>query len=158
MKRTLAALILVCMALPTQAHHGFRMDYDASRAYWIEGTIKNGYYGQPHAEFDLVVIRDAAPPASYAPENARDLMGKLEASPGFLFPVQEIEFPQQKQFYDLGDVLKTGDRVAVIALRGCESPHPLRAQWILLPDGSSLRAKGKVQAEVKTCARTRSKD
>lgn len=148
---TATALMTAYFALPGAAHHGFRMDYDASTAYWLEGTIIDGYYGQPHAEFDLRLDTGTMPAASDTPEDAADLMGKLERSPRDLRAVVEVEFPQQKQFYDLGDVLKPGDRVEVIVLRGCESPNPLRAQWIRLPDGSTLRAKGKVQSEVRVC-------
>lgn len=149
--RALCALVLACIALPGAAHHGFRMDYDASTAYWIEGEIVEGYYGQPHAEFDLRIQPEAMPEAGNTPENARDLFAKLQPAPRDLRPVVEIEFPQQEQFYALGDTLESGDRVAVIVLRGCENPHPLRAQWIRLPDGSTMRANGQVQAEVDVC-------
>lgn len=149
MKRLIAAALVA--ATPTLAHHGFRMDYDASVAYWIEGEIVDGHYGLPHAEFDLRIVPGAMPAAGFADAGASDLVGRLAPAPRDLRAVVEIEFPQQEQFYALGDVLKPGDRVAVIVLRGCEGHKPLRAQWVRLPDGTSLRAKGTVQAEVRTC-------
>ncbi len=151
-------LALTILAQPTAAHHGFRMDYDASTTYWLEGTIVEGYYGLPHAEFDLRLNAGAMPEAGDTDEKAADLIGRLERSPRDLRPVVEVEFPQQEQFYALGDVLKPGDAVAVIVMRGCDSPNPLRAQWIKLPDGSTLRAKGTVQAEVQVCERASGRD
>ena len=149
MKR-LAALALI-VATPALAHHGFRMEYDASTAYWIEGEIVKGYYGLPHAEFDLRIVPGAMPEAGFAAPKATDLRGRLAPAPRDLRPVVEIEFPQQERFWALGDVLKAGDRVAVIVLRGCETPRPLRAQWIRLPDGTTVRASGTVQKETRTC-------
>jgi hypothetical protein len=149
MKKLFAAALV--LATPVAAHHGFRMEYDASKAYWIEGEIVSGYYGLPHAEFDLRITPGAMPEEGFADEKVADLVGKLRPAPRDLRPVVEIEFPQQERFWALGDTLKTGDRVAVIVLRGCEEPKPLRAQWVRLPDGSSVRAGGTVQAETMTC-------
>lgn len=151
--RTFLLAAFACTALPVAAHHGFRMDYDASSTYWLEGTVIEGYYGQPHAEFTLRLKPGAAPGPGPIPENAKDLFAKLKPLPGELRSVVEVEFPQQQMFYELGDVLNAGDTVAVIVVRGCETPRPLRGQWVMLPDGTTIRARGTVQSEVAYCPR-----
>lgn len=146
------AIALLSAITPTSAHHGFYMDYETRYAYWLEGVVVEGYFGMPHADLTLQLDEDPMPPEGFESENAADLLEKIHRVPWNLRGKEvDIEFPQQKMFYDLGDVLKEGDRVVAIVYRGCKKPFPLRGQWILLPDGESLRAVGKVQREIRRC-------
>lgn len=161
MKISAAAIFAAttCIALATpatlsQAHHGFYMDYETKAAYWLEGEVVDGYFGMPHADLIIKVDKDPMPPEDFEAENAEDLLKKVRRAPWDVRgKTVEVEFPQQKAFYDLDGVFEKGDRVAVLVYRGCKRPYPLRGQWVLLPDETSLRAKGKVQREIKYCPR-----
>src|SRR5688572_31778637 len=52
MRRTLgsvaAGLMLVCMAAPVVAHHGFDTEYDAAKKVKFEGVIKQVAWTNPH--------------------------------------------------------------------------------------------------------------
>jgi len=157
MARILIILSALMLTLPTLAHHGFRGTYNSTYAYWLEGEVVSSHYGLPHTEIDLR-LSFKKPMETYngtleeLDEYASQYLSRLSGPPTDALEIVEIEFPEQRDFFNMEETLKKGDRIVVIALRGCESPRPFRGQWVLMPDGSHVKVSKKSQKEVKACA------
>jgi len=125
-----------------------------SQPLWIEGTVTEAYFGQPHPE---VTIRTAATMAP--PSRAPDLAGVTNIIGGRSLSIRPetrgrevtIEFPPVSAFFRMGRSVSPGERVAVIAYRNCEAPHQLRGQWIQLAGEAPVARAGRVQYQVEGC-------
>ena len=148
-----AFFLLVCM--PTAwAHHGFNGRYDLSKPVWIEGVVTKAYFGQPHAELSIRTAASLAVP-SPLPDLAES---SSFLSAGSLVVIQElrgqvvrVELPPTGQFFSLERRIKVGDRVAVIAVRNCESPFQLNGQWVKAGNGAPVARSGSMSYMVKGC-------
>ncbi len=147
--------IVACLLMSSvRAHHGFTGRYDVSQPLWIEGEITRVYFGQPHP---LVTIRTNSKLTT--PAQTPDLAGAGDVIAAGAIVVRadtrgqdvRIEFPPVRMFFELGDRITVGDRVAVIAFRNCESPHQLRGQWIRPARGVPVARAGRVQSQVQGC-------
>lgn len=146
-RRLLIAGLAALVPLPTAAHHGFRGRYDRSKPFWLEGAVRNAYFGQPHAAIRIdpsVMVRP--PDVAAAVEPFAD---GLQA-----WPVRdevEIEFPPVRLFFELDGRIQLGDLIAVIALQNCEPLNQLRGQAVRLSNGEWIVRSGRMQSEVASC-------
>lgn len=131
------------------AHHGFGGSYDRSAPVYLEGTVQRAYFGQPHAE--LVLTVDAAVQSATLDETAQAFADGLTFWRAEFGASPEIELPPVRLFFDLETRVRPGDRIAIIALRNCDPPHQLRAQWIAPPAGEPVVRRGRMQTEVSGC-------
>jgi hypothetical protein len=132
------------------AHHGFGGNYDRSAPIYLEGTVTDAYFGQPHPEVDLQVDTAAPLPLQSSADAEEFAQGLVGWSPE-LGDSLTVEFPPVGRFFDLDGRVAVGDRIAVIVLRNCEPPHQLRGQWIALSDGSEIVREGRMQTEIAGC-------
>ncbi|XWN30478.1 MAG: hypothetical protein ROR55_23840 [Devosia sp.] len=132
---------------PAHAHHGFGGRYDRSAPVWLEGEVASVYFGQPHAELFIIVSESAKPDPP--PEAIDEFADGLTLWPGG--GTVEVEFPPVRQFFALDGAIRSGDRVAIVALRNCQPPGQLRGQAIRLPDGEWVVRRGRMQTEVDGC-------
>lgn len=155
----LAAAAFVAMSLATvggdaSAHHGFGGRYDLTRPVWIEGVVKQAYFGQPHAEITVEVPADIT-----LPRVAPDLASAASFLDGSALVVRadtaarvvKIELPPTQQFFRLGSVVAVGSTIAVIAVRNCDSPHQLNGQWLRLASGEIVARSGAMSYMVNGC-------
>lgn len=155
---SIALLVSVAIAFVSiplaSAHHGFQGRYDLSKPIWIEGTVVLSYFGNPHSVLTVEIANtltepeprpDLGPAASFLDQNALfapvDLRGKTV----------QVELPPTSQYSRLGGRIATGDRIAVVAVRNCEPPHQLNAQWVRLADGSVESRDAAMSYMVETC-------
>lgn len=149
-----AMLCFVALTSLASAHHGFSGRYDLSRPVWIEGDVIAGYYGQPHAELTIRTDADLTLPTS-RPDlgptaNFLDA-GSLTVLPETRGRTIKIELPPTQQYFDLGNRIAAGDRIAIVAVRNCESPHQLNGQWLRLAGGAVIARSSAMSYMVKSC-------
>jgi len=150
-KRLASAVGVLAMltAAAALAHHGFGGAYDRSAPIYLEGTVERAYFGYPHAE--LVLRADPSARPADLPDSAAEFAPGLGVWHAELGGAPDIEFPPVRRFFDLEERIKPGDRIAVIALRNCEPPHQLRAQWVAPESGPPVVRSGRMQSEVEHC-------
>ena len=90
-------------------------------------------------------------PPSLSAAEAADFTGALVVRDGDAGRPLVVEFAPIGMFFSLGDRLKVGDRVEIIAMVNCESPHELRSQWLRLADGTLLMRTGGNHRKVGGC-------
>lgn len=131
------------------AHHGFTGRYDTGAPIILSGVVRRASFSPPHPTVTITV--DASPPAL---DGVR-LPGEFTGRPAFAQQqagqLVEVEFPPVQTFYRLGDRLRTGDRVTILALRNCLPPHQIRSQWVRLADGSVVEREGRLSYMVDGC-------
>lgn len=142
-----AALPGMFVPIPARAHHGLGGRYDRSAPVWLEGPVTTAYFGQPHAELSILVSA-SAPPTPVPSAIGAFAEGLVAWSGG---ETVEVEFPPVRLFFALDGRIRSGDRVAVVALRNCEPLGQLRGQAIRPPDGVWVVREGRMQAEVAGC-------
>lgn len=98
-------------------------------------------------------VRRADPAARPAdlPDSAAEFAAGLAVWKAELGEAPEIEFPPVRRFFALEERIQPGDRIALIALRNCEPPHQLRAQWVAPESGPPVVRSGRMQSEVERC-------
>jgi hypothetical protein len=152
---TVAALSGAALLNPmAQAHHGFTGRYDVSQPLWIEGQVRDAYFGQPHPTLTIATPQTLAAPANRPELTAiSDVIAssKLVVRDDTLGQTITIEFPPTRAFFNLGSAVKVGDTVRVVAFRNCEAPHQLRGQWVLPETGPAIARSGRVQYQVEGC-------
>ncbi|ANG98750.1 hypothetical protein A8A54_19300 [Brucella pseudogrignonensis] len=150
----LAAVLALSLTGIASAHHGFSGRYDLSTPVWIEGEVVEAWFGQPHAELTLRISEDLALPSAPPDlETAANFLnvGSLRVLPETVGQVIEVELPPTRQYFGLGDRIKPGDRIAVIAVRNCEEPHQLNGQWLRLASGEIVARAGAMSYMVNGC-------
>lgn len=156
MMRSVIAFLLLLVPAVAMAHHGFTGRYDLSQPVWIEGEVIQAYFGQPHPTLTIRTPSDLAPPARRPdPGAARstiavDRLAVREETRG---RDVVIEFPPIPAFFNLGDSVTVGDRVALIAFRNCEAPHQLRGQWLQpgRPNAAAVMRSNRQSYQVERC-------
>jgi hypothetical protein len=138
-------------AAPALAHHGFGGRYDTRVAIYLAGTVTRVRIGMPHPVIELRVSLPPVLPMGL-PE-AAEFEPRLLMRPDDQAQTREVEFPPVARFLELGPEIKSGDHIALIALRNCVAPHQLRGQWIQLASGRVVVRQGRMQNEVEGCAR-----
>jgi hypothetical protein len=149
---TLAALVgAACAAFGSTAvaHHGGGGRYDASRPIYLPGTVLEASFTPPHPLLRIAVER-ADPPALDAVRRA-DFSGDVIVREQDVGSTLVVEFAPISMFFGLRDRIAAGDRVEVIAMRNCDSPHQLRSQWIRLRDGELVMRTGGNHRKVDGC-------
>jgi hypothetical protein len=130
---SVAILTMALLGGTAQAHHGFTGRYDTDKPYQIVGRVVAVSASPPHPTV-TITVESAAMEAPDGNERPSEITGPLIALDAALTGQSvTIEFPPVATFYALGDRIKVGDRVEIIALRNCRTPHQLRSQWIRLP-------------------------
>ena len=56
--------------------------------------------------------------------------------------VRTVELSPVRMFYELEEKLQPGDRVTLVALENCYSPHQLRSTWLRLTRGEVISYTG----------------
>jgi hypothetical protein len=149
-----AAAALVTVVGSAFAHHGFGGRYNLAEPVWIEGIVREAYFGQPHAELLIEVPAELS-----LPQDAPDLASAasfldaaaLTVLPETMGQTVEVELPPTQQYFSLGDRVAIGDRIAVVAVRNCEPPHQLNGQWLRLADGEVVARSGAMSYMVEDC-------
>jgi hypothetical protein len=59
------AVLLLGTAVPSYAHHGFNVEFDASKCMDLHGTLTNLTWENPHAYFDMEVKDDSGKAMSW---------------------------------------------------------------------------------------------
>jgi hypothetical protein len=137
-----AALALAATAAPAApAHHGFTGRHDTDRPIWLTGVVTALSASPPHPSIALRVDAEAAAPPGTRPV---EFTGALAVRPEDRGQTVQIEFPPVAAFHALGQSVRVGDRVQIMALRNCRPPNQLRSQWIRLADGAVVQREGRL--------------
>lgn len=132
------------------AHHGVTGRYDTNNPIAITGTVTRATFTPPHPI--LSVRAEAAAPPAVEGNSPDKFTGPAVARPEDVGQVHAIEFSPARTFYGLGDRVRVGDRVVVLALRNCLPPHQLRSWWIQLSDGQVVSLTGDWARGVAGCS------
>lgn len=143
--------VLVLSGGAVVAHHGVTGRYDSSRPIVLTGTVTRATFTPPHPTLS-VRVEAAEPPARETVGRPDEFTGPFVARPEDAGQVREIEFSPVRLFYDLGDRVRVGDRVVVLALRNCLPPHQLRSSWIQLSDRQVVSYTGGLHRTVDGCS------
>lgn len=151
-RRTVAVTlaVLVLSAGTVLAHHGVTGRYDTSRPIVLAGTVTQATFSPPHPV--LAVRIEAAEPQAVEINRPDEVTGPLVARPEDVGQVREIELSPVRTFYDLGDRVRVGDRIMVVALRNCRPPNQLRSSWVRLSDGQVVSYTGGLHRRVDGCS------
>jgi hypothetical protein len=146
----LAAVLLgLAFAAPSQAHHRFTGEYDASQPIYIQGTVQAVTVAYPHAEMTIQVAGGVTIPAELpdisdlAIENVRDIMTVADAG------TYDLQISGLQE--ELEGNVAVGDQIALVALRNCLPPNQYRSRWIRLASGEVASFAGRAQTEVNGC-------
>lgn len=151
--RRLVGVVLGLLALSggaVLAHHGITGRYDTSAPVAITGTVTDATFTPPHPVFSIRA--ESAEPPNVEGNLPDKFTRPAVARPEDVGQVHEIEFSPVRTFYQLGDRVRVGDRVAVLALRNCTPPHQLRSWWIQLADGQVVSISGDWARGVEGCS------
>lgn len=149
--RSCAFLILASIAIgaPAAAHHGFTGRYDTDRPIWLVGTVTATSFSPPHPIVTVSVdARPALPRLERAPA---ELTGPVTIRAEDSGQTRTVEFPPVQTFFSLGERIKVGDRVEIVALKNCRPPHQLRSQWLRLADGTVTARDGRLAYMARGC-------
>jgi hypothetical protein len=146
-RRSLIAALLLASSAAT-AHHGFTGRYDTDRPIWLSGTVTAISASPPHPTVTIRVDGDAPAMPAVLPV---EFTGPIAVRPEDTGRTLQIEFPPVGTFYGLGQQVKIGDRVAIMALRNCRPPHQIRSQWIRLADGAVIERQGRLSYMARGC-------
>lgn len=150
-RRAAVALVVLGMSgSVASAHHGITGRYDTSNPIALTGTVTRATFAPPHPIL-LIRVEATEPPASIV-DRPDEFTGPLVARPEDVGQVREIEFSPVRTFYNLGNRVRPGDRVTVLALRNCLPPNQLRSSWIRLSDGEVISYAGGLHRKVDGCS------
>ncbi|MCV9947601.1 DUF6152 family protein [Rhizobium sp. BT-175] len=149
--RKLAAALgaLALSGSAVSAHHGVTGRYDTSKPIVLAGVVARTTFSPPHPVISVRV--EAADPASVKADRPDEFTGPFIVRPDDVGQVREIEFSPVQTFFDLGDRVRVGDRVLVLALRNCLPPHQLRSSWIQLADSEVVSYAGGLHRRAHGC-------
>jgi hypothetical protein len=139
-RRMAITLFAVSLSGSVLAHHGVTGRYDASRPILISGVVTATTFAPPHpvlsirAEQQEVSGSELGRPGEY--------FGPVAVRPEDVGQVRVIELSPVRMFYNLRSKIRPGDRVTLIALRNCLSPHQLRSTWLRLENGEVVSYTG----------------
>jgi hypothetical protein len=145
-------LALALLAVPglALAHHGFTGRYDTDQPIWLVGRVTAVNAAPPHPVITLVPEPSATAPPVGA-DRPKELTGEIAFAGEFVGRPVQVEFPPVQSFFALGDAVKPGDTVRIIALRNCRPPHQLRSQWVMLPDRRVIQREGRLSYMARGC-------
>jgi Family of unknown function (DUF6152) len=143
--------LLLWAATASFAHHGFTGRYDTDRPIFIVGTVDAVSSAPPHATITLVVAPSAIAPPTGADRPGEITADMIAADPSVVGRRVTVEFPPIAAFFALGDTVKPGDVVEIVALRNCRAPHQLRSQWIRTPGREIVRREGRLSYMARGC-------
>ncbi len=135
---------------PARAHHGFGGRYDRTRPIYLEGVVRTASFRPPHPTVTIDVDASQRRPAALP--SGDEFMVTLVLREEDRGRSVEVEFPPVSRFFGLGERIRVGERIAIVALRNCAAPHQLRGQWIRLADGTTVVRSGPMQTEVEGCS------
>lgn len=142
----LTAPILATATTPALAHHGWN-SFDTSRAYYVQGTITEVRWGNPHSEVTIAVEatglpegfrnRDLPPGA-----NAQEGEESLASARAYEGEHGEIHLtlagPGWMSRWGLDRPLAEGERLEVLGYLGAADAADLRPVMFWLEDGQGV--------------------
>ncbi len=137
-----ALTMLIQVGGPTFAHHGVTGEYDSSTPIVLAGTVTRATFAPPHPVLSIQVEPEGVDLSADEVGRPDDFTGTFVVRPEDVGQVREIELSPVSDFYSLGDQIRVGDRVVVLALRNCLPPFELRSTWVRLPDGRAVSYTG----------------
>lgn len=144
------AVTMFFLAGTAPAHHGLTGRYDAAIPIVLSGTVEAATFAPPHPVLSVRV--DTAELPAFEVGRPAEYFGPAVVRPGDVGQVREIELSPIRMFYDLADRVEVGDRIVIVALRNCRSPHQLRSTWLRLSDGTVLSYTGDWAPGVDGCS------
>ncbi|MFP5077983.1 hypothetical protein ACLE20_11810 [Rhizobium sp. YIM 134829] len=148
-RRVIVLIFTLGFAGSVLAHHGVTGRYDASRPILISGVVTATTFAPPHPVLSVRVGQKEVPDAELG--RPGEYFGPVAVRPEDVGEVRTIELSPVRMFYDLARKLKPGDRVTVVALRNCLSPHQLRSTWLRLTNGEVASYTGDWAPRVDGC-------
>jgi hypothetical protein len=132
-RMVMATMFAVSLVGSVLAHHGVTGRYDASRPILISGTVTATTFAPPHPILSVLVEQHEIPGGELG--RPQEYFGPVAVRSEDVGQVRVIELSPVRMFYDLESKLKPGDRVTLVVLRNCLSPHQLRSTWLRLENG-----------------------
>ncbi|CAH1672877.1 MULTISPECIES: DUF6152 family protein [unclassified Chelatococcus] len=131
-----ALALILLSAGAVLAHHGYTGQYDTSRPILLGGSVTRTTFAPPHPVISVRV--DLAEVPALDVDRPDEITGRLTVRPEDVGAVREIELSPVRDFFNLSERIRIGDRVMVVALMNCRPPHQLRSSWIQLSDGEII--------------------
>lgn len=142
----LAAPTVATAPLPALAHHGWS-SFDTTRAYYIQGTVTDVRWGNPHSEVTMTVDQTALPEGfrdrPLPPgADARDGEATMASARAYGGEHQEIHLvlagPSWMARWGLERPLEVGETIEVLGYLGAADAHDLRPVMFWLEDGQGV--------------------
>lgn len=122
------------------AHHGVTGRYDASQPILISGEVVETTFSPPHPTLSIRVEAGSVPTDGLG--RPQEYFGPVVSRAEDAGVVRTVELSPVRMFYDLEQKLRSGDRVTLVALQNCLSPHQLRSTWVRLSGGEVVSYTG----------------
>jgi hypothetical protein len=132
-RRMAITLFAVSLTGSVLAHHGVTGRYDASQPILISGVVTATTFAPPHPVLAIRVEQREVPGGELG--RPHEYFGPVAVRSEDVGQVRVIELSPVRMFYDLENKLRPGDRVTLVALQNCLSPHQLRSTWLRLENG-----------------------
>lgn len=142
----LGGLAVVAVTANAEAHHGWGA-YDTSQPLYLEGTVVQVSWRNPHPE---IVIEVSSTPPGADPSNV-PVPREMEAL-GFRDVLAKAKAPARGGRYtlDLAPIGRSaswgmsaaparGERLIVVAFPSCSEPGSVRPAVVVLPGGKAVR-------------------
>ncbi|WBU60573.1 DUF6152 family protein [Paracoccus albus] len=143
---TLAGTGVAVAPLAALAHHGWS-SFDTSRAYYIQGTVTDVRWGNPHSEVTITVDRTELPdgfrdrplPQGANAQEGAETMASARAYEG---EHEEIHLtlagPSWMSRWGLDRPLEAGETIEVLGYLGSADSDDLRPVMFWLEDGQGV--------------------
>lgn len=132
--------------LPAAAHHGWS-SFETTRAYYIQGTVTEVRWGNPHSEVTITVDQTDLPDGFRErplPQGANQSEGEATMASARLYEGEHQEIhltlagPGWMSRWGLDRPLETGETLEVLGYLGAEDAHDLRPVMFWLEDGQGV--------------------
>lgn len=138
--RVAVTLFAVSLAGSVLAHHGVTGRYDASRPILVSGVVTATTFAPPHPVLSIRVEQRQVSDGGLG--RPHEYFGPVAVRSEDVGQVRVIELSPVRMFYDLENKLRPGDRITLVALQNCLSPHQLRSTWLRLESGEVVSYTG----------------
>lgn len=139
--RSILAAVLIAVALPVLAHHGWS-SFNQDQPLYLAGTVKSVQWRNPHAEAVVTVADDLKRPADLSerpipaqrqPVDSAALLARTQ-TPADAAGDWEVEFAPLSRMEAWGITpLRVGDQVELIGYAGVPGkPKLLRVEYLIV--------------------------
>lgn len=151
--RTILAALPSCLALavgpagPAQAHHGWQ-EFETGRPFYLNGTVTDVRWGNPHPEVRLDLpatidlpadLASRAIPAELEELGGRDVLRRTRALEGGRQVTLVLAPPSRLEAWGMADRTRVGEHLRAVGYLARDGGAEFRPELLIREDGRAIR-------------------